>query len=137
MRPCDLRPSCNRPCRLRPAARRNGRGRRLNAIVVTTAPITNNIGGGTATCGGTVSGAGTAITERGICWSTSADPVRTGNHATVAGTTGTFSADIIGMLQGDTCHVRAYAVAGSVTFYGQDVEFVLADAMPDPPPNET
>jgi hypothetical protein len=105
--------------------------------VVTTAAVTGNLGGGIATCGGTISGDGSAITERGICWGTSTNPVRTGNHATAAGTTGTFSAEITGMAQGDTCHVRAYAVAGSRTLYGQDVEFVLADPAPDPPPNET
>lgn len=77
-----------------------------------------------ATASGTVSNdGGAAITERGIVWSTSSNPTTADNKVTVAGTTGSFTGDITGLLSNTTYHYRAYATNYVGTSYGVDVQF--------------
>lgn len=91
--------------------------------VVTTDSITN-IGGTTATGNGTVvSDGGSTITERGFCWSTSANPTTSDSKATTAGTTGSYSTTITGLSNGTTYHARAYATNANGTTYGTDTTF--------------
>lgn len=69
------------------------------------------------------SGGGT-ITERGLCWGTSADPDTVGDHVTASGTTGAFSGNLTGLSVGTHYFVRAYATNSEVgTAYGDNVEF--------------
>ncbi len=80
---------------------------------------TSAISGGNVTSYG-----GSAITARGICWSTSADPTTENDKTTEAGTTGEFTSSITGLASGTTYHVRAYATNGVGTAYGNEVAFV-------------
>ncbi len=78
----------------------------------------------TAQSGGTItSDGGSAITARGVCWGTSANPTVTGNHTTNGAGTGSFTSQITGLSGSATYHVRAYAVNANGTYYGNDVSF--------------
>jgi len=90
---------------------------------VTTTSVTNITATG-ATGSGTVEDDGNStITERGVCWSTSANPTTANSKATAAGTTGSFTANITGLSDGTVYHVRAYAINSAGTTYGNDVTF--------------
>jgi PKD repeat protein len=92
-------------------------------IVITTSAVTA-ITTTTATGGGNViSDGGSAITARGICWSTSANPTTAGNHTTEPGTTGIFTSNMTGLTSSTTYHVRAYATNSIGTAYGNEVVF--------------
>jgi len=69
----------------------------------------------------TYDGGGT-ITERGIVWSTNANP--TVNDNKMVHTNASTSADTItGLTKNTTYHVRAYAVNSAGTAYGADIQF--------------
>ncbi len=60
---------------------------------------------------GTVQSQGSsAVTERGICWSTSSNPLISGNHASSGSGLGSFSADMTGLAPNTTYYYRAYAI---------------------------
>lgn len=91
--------------------------------LVTTA-VVSNITQTTATSGGNVTdeGGGT-VTERGICWGPSPNPIVSGNHASAGSGTGLFTAQMTGLVPGTIYHVRAYAKNASGVGYGNDVTF--------------
>jgi hypothetical protein len=90
---------------------------------VTTASI-NSITATSAAGGGNVSSDGGAtVTARGVCWSTTANPVAAGNHTTDGSGTGIFTSAITGLATGITYHVRAYATNSVGTAYGGDSVF--------------
>ena len=92
-------------------------------IVTTTTPATN-IGATSATTGGNVSSdGGAAITERGVCYSTSINPTTANGKVTAAGTTGSFTSDLAGLSSGTLYHYRAYAINSVGTSYGADQTF--------------
>ena len=94
-------------------------------VKVTTGNVTD-ITATSATCSGNVTDdGGSAVTERGICWSTSPNPTLENAQYVAAGNgTGEFSAILTGLEEGTTYHVRAYAVNSNGTpFYGTDVSF--------------
>jgi hypothetical protein len=78
-----------------------------------------------AISGGNITSAGsTAVSARGVCWGTQANPTVDLNTKTIDGTgIGTFISNIIGLVAGTTYHIRAYATNNSGTAYGEDVEF--------------
>ena len=106
------------------------------ALVVVTLPtvitaevteITTN----SAKCGGEVTNDGGAeVTERGICWSKSANPTLTDHHLVVGSGTGSFSAVMDSLSDNITYHVRAYAINEKGTAYGLDKEFVTLSDVP-------
>ncbi len=94
------------------------------APTVTTANVsditeTSGVGGGSVTSDG-----GDEVTERGLCWGTSANPTVSGSHlaASTAGT-GAFLCTMTGLNPNTTYHVRAYAKNNVGTSYGQDITF--------------
>lgn len=90
---------------------------------VTTQAVTN-IAETTATGNGTVvSDGGSTITQRGVCWSTSANPTTSNSTATTSGTTGVYSVSMTGLTDNTLYHVRAYAINANGTAYGSDVTF--------------
>jgi hypothetical protein len=95
---------------------------------VTTAPVTN-VTKTSATSGGKVmyDGGGT-VTERGLVWSTSANPTVSDNKIVDNGTDSSYVSNITGLTKNTTYHVRAYAVNSAGTSYGADISFTtLAD----------
>lgn len=90
---------------------------------VTTADATT-IAATTVVLGGNVTNDGNAtVTERGVCYSTSQNPI-TGNTKLVIGTgTGVFSNTITGLTPNTTYYARAYAINSKGTAYGSQVTF--------------
>ncbi len=94
---------------------------------VTTSTVTN-ITATSAVCGGNVtSDGGVAVTARGVCWNTTGNPDLNGDHTTNGTGTGSFTANITGLVSGVTYHVRAYATNSTGTVYGEDVNFITMD----------
>ena len=100
------------------------------ATVTTSAPTavshTSASGGGTV-----VSDHGAPVTARGICWATTPAPIRGGTCFTEAGGLGAFTASMTGLASGTTFYVRAWALNGGGTSYGNEVSFAtLATSVP-------
>ena len=79
----------------------------------------------TAISGGNISSdGGTAITARGVCWSTRSTPTVALTTKTTNGSgTGSFISNISGLATGTLYYVRAYATNSSGTVYGNEVSF--------------
>lgn len=88
--------------------------------VTTTAPTA--ITATRATSGGNVvSSTGSAVTARGVCWSTAHNPTPTLTTKTVDGTgTGPFTSSITGLQASQTFFVRAYATNSIGTGFGAE-----------------
>lgn len=84
------------------------------SIGTTTATIsTNNV----------TSDGGSAITERGVVYSTTVFPTTSSTKLTSAGTTGTFNSSLTGLTQGTVYYLRAYAINAAGTSYGVQIGF--------------
>lgn len=83
----------------------------------------------TAKSGGNISSdGGSAITERGVCWSTVKEPTIHDNKATDGSTgTGSFNTNIFGLEGNTVYYVRAYATNASGTSYGDELSFTTHD----------
>ncbi len=80
-----------------------------------------------ASCSGNVtSTGGYAITQRGVCYGTTANPDTIGTHIAVTGTTGVFSANLAGLTSGTLYHYRAYALNSFGLAYGADSTFTTS-----------
>jgi hypothetical protein len=91
--------------------------------VITTTSV-SSITSTTAVSGGTISSqGGSAVTARGICWSTSANPTLANSFTTNGSGVGTFTASLTGLTAGTTYYVRAFATNTSGTSYGNEVSF--------------
>ncbi|MCX6171794.1 MAG: hypothetical protein NT048_03020 [Flavobacterium sp.] len=80
----------------------------------------------TAITGGTISSdGGSAVTAKGVVWSTSANPTialptKTSNGAGI----GAFTSSIVGLTGNTTYYIRAYATNSIGTAYGNQVSFI-------------
>ena len=90
----------------------------ITTNLITPTSTTTATGGGDVTADG-----GAFITERGVCWSISANPTIT-NSKTIDGSgTGIFQSNLAGLTANTLYHVRAYATNSAGTAYGQDRTF--------------
>lgn len=95
----------------------------LGYPTVTTNAV-SSITATTATSGGNVTDqGGTMVTSRGVCWSTSPNPVVTGNHTSDGSGTGSFTSSITGLTASTPYYARAYATNSAGTAYGNEVNF--------------
>ena len=93
---------------------------------VTTSNVTS-ITLNSAVCGGNVTADGNLdVTARGVCWSTSPNPTITDNKTTDGTGRGNFTSNITGLADGTTYYVRAYAINGKGTAYGEEKSFTTA-----------
>ncbi len=76
-----------------------------------------------ATLAGKVISDGGAITRRGFCWSTSANPTVDDATRDCGTGLGSYSITLAGLTPSTTYHVRAYAVNSLGENYGDDVQF--------------
>ena len=94
---------------------------------VTTGEI-SNVGLTNAICGGNVTNDGGAeVTERGICWNTTSNPVVSGSHAMAGGGTGAFSCHLNNLSANTVYYVRAYAKNVKGVAYGEEKSFTTED----------
>lgn len=84
---------------------------------------TSAVSGGSITYNG-----GDIIIERGLVWSTSANPTTASNKITASSSLIDWVTSLSGLALNTTYHVRAYATNSAGTGYGEDVSFTtLAD----------
>lgn len=101
-----------------------------NRVVLTISPIVS-IGSDSAISGGTItSDGGDAITERGICWATSANPIVSQSRTLNGSGTGTFSGILKPLLPNTTYYVRSYIKNAQGTIYSDQSSFKTKVAFP-------
>ena len=86
-----------------------------------------------AVAGGTIvsEGYGT-ISEKGVCWSQSANPTTNNSHVTINnGDIGPYQSEITNLLPGTTYYLRAYAINEAGIGYGEQREFTTFTAVPE------
>lgn len=77
-----------------------------------------------ANCGGNVTfDGGSAVTARGVCWSTTQSPTVNDMHTTNGTGIGSFASHIAGLHSDTTYYVRAYATNSVGTAYGEERSF--------------
>lgn len=89
---------------------------------IVTTQLTTSVQSTTATGNGTIVDVrGSAVTEHGHCWSTSANPT-TADSKTTKGvaTAGAFTSAVTGLTPGTTYYIRAYATNSYGTAYGNN-----------------
>lgn len=99
---------------------------------VTTDAVTN-ITSTTAVSGGDISSdGGSAITAKGIVWSTASNPTLQSNTGSTNDGTGSsgFTSHLTGLSANTTYHVRAYVTNSTGTAYGNEVTFITAGLLP-------
>jgi len=91
--------------------------------VVETTKLTG-VSSTTLTCWGNVpADAGSAISARGACWSTSPNPTTSNSKQTSAAGTGNFKVAVSGLTMGTTYYIRCYATNSTGTSYGGQLTF--------------
>lgn len=82
----------------------------------------SNITNTTATSGGTITTQGSsAVTARGVCWSTSPSPTIANSKTTNGTGTGSFTSALTGLTANTTYYVRSYATNSNGTAYGNQI----------------
>ena len=95
----------------------------LTTSVVSSVSITTAVSGGNITDEGS-----SEVTARGVCWSTTQNPLITGNKTNDGEGPGVFISNIEGLTANTTYFVRAYAVSSAGTGYGNEVTFTTDPA---------
>lgn len=95
---------------------------------ISASSITEN----SAESGGNITDDGGAtIIARGVCWSTSQNPMISDSHTTDGTGTGSFTSNITGLSPETTYYVRAYATNSVGTAYGDEVSFASGSTVTD------
>ena len=96
----------------------------LHKLPTLTTTAVSSISFTTATSGISVSSAGgTSVIEKGICWSTSANPTISNTKIISSSLTPTAAVSLTGLTAGSTIYIRAYATNAYGTAYGQEISF--------------
>lgn len=99
-------------------------------VEVTTKAVTE-ITATTAVSGGSITGdSGAAVSARGVCWSTASAPTTADFKTSDGSGTGEFTSKLTGLENGVVYYVRAYAVSGKKTVYGEAKQFTAGAATP-------
>ena len=98
----------------------------LSLPTVSTSAVLSITGNG-AVLGGNVTSDGNAtVTERGIVYSTSANPTTSDTKVSLGTGTGSFSGTVASMASGTSYYVRAYAINSVGTSYGTAINFTTS-----------
>ncbi len=90
---------------------------------VVTNPVTSVSTDSAQGAGEVVADGNAEVTERGLCWSTSAQPTTSDTCDTAGGGLGDFTFTLTGLEPDTTYYVRAYATNSQGTAYGDAVDF--------------
>jgi len=90
----------------------------LTTVAVTEVTLNSAVSGGTIVADG-----GEDITAKGVCWSTSANPTIADTKTSDGTGSASFTSNIVGLSEGTTYYVRAYATNEVGTAYGNEVTF--------------
>ena len=89
--------------------------------------LTNNVSGttnnSTTAFGEVTTNGGTAVSNRGFCWSQSPNPSLSDNIVMAGAGLGTFSALLTGLNSNSTYYLRAFATNSMGTAYGNEITF--------------
>jgi hypothetical protein len=96
----------------------------ISTTVVSSITKNSAISGGNITADG-----GSAVTSRGICWSTSANPTLANNYTANGSGNGSYNVTMTGLSASTTYYVRAYATNCSGTYYGTQQSFTTLAAI--------
>lgn len=99
--------------------------------LLTTASV-DSISLVSAVSGGNIStDGGASVTDRGVVWSTSANPtIALATKTSNGNGTGVFKSNLSGLAAGTTYFLRAYATNSSGTAYGNELSFRTGGALP-------
>jgi uncharacterized protein (TIGR02145 family) len=103
---------------------------KVNPPVLTTKVVSEITPVAAASGGEIANDGGTLITSRGICWSTSQNPVIENSKTKVTGTIGAFTSKLDNLTPATLYYIRAYATNSAGTGYGNEVSFTTLQ--PDP-----
>jgi hypothetical protein len=73
---------------------------------------------------------GAAVTEHGVCWSTSHNPTTSGNHASGGSGIGSFTVELTNLEPGTTYYVRVYGTNNVGTAYSNELNFTTTANLP-------
>lgn len=90
----------------------------LTTVLVTDITINSAISGGNI-----ISDGGEAITEKGVCWSTQTNPTIADSKTSDGDGAANFTSNLVGLTEGTTYYVRAYATNNVGTAYGNELSF--------------
>jgi uncharacterized protein (TIGR02145 family) len=94
------------------------------AVPTVTTDAVTNIEPWSVTAGGNVTAQGSsAVTVRGVCWGTEANPDLSDSYFTQGSGLGSYTVNVTGLKQNTVYHVRAFATNAVGTDYGSDVTF--------------
>lgn len=103
------------------------KGTSCSSPTVSATTVASSITGCSASTGGNITAdGGCPVTERGVCYATTANPTTANAKVTASGTTGSFSSSITGLTPGLTYYVRAYAINSNGTTYGTQISFTTS-----------
>jgi len=111
-------------------------GNQLTGSTIATVPLLTTtaisaLTSTTATSGGNItSDGGSAITARGVCWSTSQNPTIADSKTSDGTGTGSFISSITGLAPGTTYYIRVYATNNIGAAYGNEVTTTTTAALP-------
>jgi uncharacterized protein (TIGR02145 family) len=102
-------------------------------ISLTTTPV-SSLTGVTAVSGGNITNdGGAAVTFRGVCWSTNANPTIYDSYTVDGSGTGMFVSNLTGLTANTFYYVRAYAINSVGTSYGNELTFTTFTSCPGIP----
>ena len=102
----------------------------LSGIATVSTSAASNVKALSATISGEiVSDGGSNITERGFCYGTSANPTTNSTVVKINGTVGSITKDLTNLDKATKYYVRAYAINGYGTHYGEEVSFSTFDGV--------
>jgi len=90
----------------------------VSTVAATEITINSAVSGGTI-----ISDGGEDITEKGVCWSTAVSPTIADSRTNHGTGTDDFVSNIVGLAEGTTYYVRAYATNDVGTAYGNEITF--------------
>jgi uncharacterized protein (TIGR02145 family) len=94
----------------------------LTTVAISDVGITTAVSGGTIITDG-----GEEITEKGVCWSTSTNPTIADSKTSDGKGSANFTSNIVGLSEGTTYYVRAYATNEVGTAYGNELSFTTGE----------
>ena len=97
---------------------------------VTTTAVSSVTSTGASSGGNVTFEGGASVTERGVCWGSSADPTIFNDKTIDGAGAGGYSSSISGLIPGSTYHVRAYATNSMGTGYGRDLILTTLATVP-------
>jgi uncharacterized protein (TIGR02145 family) len=99
-----------------------------NLSTITTLPIGNTTSTSASTGGSISATSGSAVTQRGVCWSTAQNPTTANSSTNDGNGTGSFTSNLTGLTANTTYYVRAYAINSAGTAYGNQLSFTTTNS---------